>query len=111
MTSLIRKLFGSKFKDCSTTISFREITSKITIVQNYLARDRLHNIPRHVIYDIEKFDFRTAYSIREHKETLSLQNKFEKIKLLSTSTLSKYRDQGFNYLHFGLIQVAIKALA
>lgn len=30
--------------------------------------------------------------MREHEETLSLQNEFEKIKLLNTFAFSKYRD-------------------
>ena len=63
------------------------------------------------IYQIGTFDFKSAYSIKEHEQTLSLQYEFEEIKLLSSLALDIYKQKGFNYLHFGLIQIALKPLS
>ena len=42
---------------------------------------------------------------------MSLQNEFEEIKLLSSMALENYKRKNFNYIHFGLIQIAIKPLS
>src|SRR6516165_3924185 len=85
--------------------------SKITNLSQDLNKNKLPKISPGNIYEIGTFDFKTAYSIKEHEETLSLQNEFEEIKLLNQIALEEYRQKGFNYIHFGLIQIAIKPLS
>ena len=113
MASSFRKLFKSKNASTSSnsTINSREIMSKITTFNQEISRDHLPHINPEHIYQIGTFDFKTAYSIKEHEQTLSLQNEFEEIKLLSSLALEKYKQKGFNYIHFGLIQIAIKPLS
>lgn len=114
MASTVRKLFKSKHASSSTsqkTINSREIMSKITTFNQEISNDQLPHISPENIYQIGTFDFKTAYSIKEHEQTLSLQNEFEEIKLLSSMALENYKRKKFNYIHFGLIQIAIKPLS
>jgi len=62
------------------------------------------------IYQIGKFDFSTAFSIKQHEETISLDHEFQTINLLSNVSVSKYIDKGYHYIHFGMVQVAVKPL-
>ncbi|KAI5681135.1 hypothetical protein M9H77_02362 [Catharanthus roseus] len=41
---------------------------------------------------------------------MNIQEKFQTISLLSKASLSKYAEKGFRYIHYGLIQVAVKPL-
>ncbi|KAI5652926.1 hypothetical protein M9H77_30113 [Catharanthus roseus] len=41
---------------------------------------------------------------------MNIQEKFQTIPLLSKVSLSKYFEKGFRYIHYGLIQVAVKPL-
>lgn len=114
MASSFRKLFKPKHASTSAsyeTINSREIVSKINSFNQEITKDHLPHINPEHIYQIGTFDFKTAYSIKEHEQTLSLQNEFEEIKLLSSLALDKYRKKGFNYIYFGLIQIAIKPLS
>ena len=104
-------MFRSKAKETSKVISSREIMSKITNLSQDLNKNKLPKISPGNIYEIGTFDFKTVYSIKKHEETLSLQNEFEEIKLLNQIALEEYRQKGFNYIHFGLIQIAIKPLS
>ena len=63
------------------------------------------------IYSIGTFDFKTSYAIKIHEETFNIQNKFQTIQLLSTLALQEFLKKGFRYIHFGLIQVAIKTFS
>jgi len=85
--------------------------SKITTFNQEISKDQLPHISPESIYRIGAFDFKTAYSIKEHEQTLSLQNEFEEIKLLSSIALENYKRNKFNYIHFGLVQIAIKPLS
>ncbi|KAI5639963.1 hypothetical protein M9H77_00195 [Catharanthus roseus] len=41
---------------------------------------------------------------------MNIQEKFQTIPLLSKVSLQKYSEKGFRYIHYGLIQVAVKPL-
>ncbi|KAI5675785.1 hypothetical protein M9H77_06735 [Catharanthus roseus] len=62
------------------------------------------------IYKVGTFDFKTAFSVKTHEETMNIQEKFQTIPLLSKVSLQKYAEKGFRYIHYGLIQVAVKLL-
>lgn len=71
------------------------------------------SIPRQSIesiYQIGTFDFKTAYSVKTHEETISIQNEFQTIHLLSKSTIQNHLKHGNRFMHFGVIQIAIKPL-
>ena len=112
MASSFRNLFKPKQASTSkSTVNSREIITKISSLNNELSKNHLPHINPEQIYQIGTFDFKSAYSIKEHEQTLSLQHEFEEIKLLSSLALDKYKQKGFNYLHFGLIQIALKPLS
>ena len=83
MASTVRKFLQSKSRKTTKIISSREIMTKLTNVKQSLNKNTLPNVPPESIYEIGTFDFKTAYSIKEHEETLTLQNEFEEIRLLS----------------------------
>ena len=62
------------------------------------------------IYSIGTFDFKTSSAIKMHEETFNIQNKSQTIQLLSKLALQEFLKKGFHYIHFGLIQIAIKPL-
>ena len=62
------------------------------------------------IYKVGTLDFKTAFSVRNHEETISIEQEQQSLQLLSSLSLRKYLDRGFRYIHFGLVQVAIKPL-
>lgn len=62
------------------------------------------------LYRIGTFDFQTAFCIKTHKETVFIQEEFQTIPLLSSTSLNKYLERGFRYSHIGIIQVAVKPL-
>ena len=63
------------------------------------------------IYRIGVMNFKTAFSVRSHEETLNLNREQQTLQLLSTISLNKYQARGYRYIHLGLIQVSIKPLA
>lgn len=95
MASSFIKIFKSKNASTSSNsaINSREIMSKITTFNQEISKDHLPHINPEHIYQIETFDFKTAYSIKVHEQTLSLQNEFEEIKLLSSLALDKYKQK------------------
>ena len=62
------------------------------------------------VYSIGTFDFKISYAIKIHEETFNIQNKSQTIQLLSKLALQEFLKKGYRYIHFGLIQVAIKPL-
>ncbi|XP_074271427.1 uncharacterized protein LOC141595362 [Silene latifolia] len=62
------------------------------------------------IYKIGSFDFKTTFSIRTHEETRSIYYTTETLHLLSQTSLKDYIQRKYGFIHFGLVQVAIKPL-
>jgi len=61
------------------------------------------------IYQIGKFDFNTALSIKDQEETFSLDEEFQTIRLLSKVAIKKYHEK-YRHIHFGMVQIALKPL-
>ena len=58
----------------------------------------------------ELFDFKVAMTIKIHEETRSVNEQFQTIHLLNDHSLQKYINNGYRYIHIGLVQVAVKPL-
>lgn len=68
---------------------------------------KLPTIPTHKIYKEGMFSRRTNYAIETMEKTVSLSKENETIRLLSRWFVAKFRGN-YDYLHFGLVQVAVK---
>ncbi|KAK9707332.1 hypothetical protein RND81_07G189800 [Saponaria officinalis] len=95
---------GSTSKD-SNTVQSSEISAPLDF-SNW-------NIPTEnptQIYHIGPLDFKIAFSIRTHEETRSVQSDTETLNLLSYTSIQKYIQNKYRFIHFGLVQVAVKPL-
>lgn len=61
------------------------------------------------IYHTGKFDFIKNYNIKTCESTIAINNSIETIKLLAAQDIQQYRKK-YNFLHVGLVQVAVKPL-
>jgi len=62
------------------------------------------------IYLIGPLSFKTAFSIKIHEETISLNDQFKTFQLLSIPSINKSLQNGFRYIHFRLVQVVVRPL-
>ena len=70
-------------------------------------------IPKHPskdIYKENKWKFSSDYSVKTVEQTIPLSLEHEEIKLLSKKSIDSFK-QKYNYLHFGLVQIAAKPLS
>jgi len=108
MTNIVRRMFLSPR---TTSGSNRKVVkSREDIVQEDFLEWSIPNERIENIYSIGTFDFKTSYAIKIHEETFNIQNKSQTIQLLSKLALQEFLKKGFHYIHFGLIQIAIKPL-
>ena len=54
---------------------------------------------------------RTDYSVKITEKDLSLTSSHQTIQLLNHDSIQKRKKEGFNYIYFGLVQVAVKLLS
>ncbi|KAK9724328.1 hypothetical protein RND81_05G064500 [Saponaria officinalis] len=106
MANWLRKMIqvGSTSKD-SNTVQSSEISAPLDF-SNW-------NIPTEnptQIYHIGPLDFKIAFSIRTHEETRFVQSDTETLNLLSYTSIQKYIQKKYRFIHFGLVQVAVKPL-
>ncbi|KAI5676513.1 hypothetical protein M9H77_07463 [Catharanthus roseus] len=106
MANLVRRMFSSS----SSLDSKRIVQSKEEHIQCNFNDWTIPEEQIETIYRVGTFDFKTAFSVKTHEETMNIQEKFQTIPLLSKVSLSKYFEKGFRYIHYGLIQVAVKPL-
>ncbi|KAI5658800.1 hypothetical protein M9H77_27593 [Catharanthus roseus] len=106
MANFVRKMFSSSSHPHSRHI----IHSKEEHIQYNFNDWTIPEEQIETIYKIGTFDFKTAFSVKTHEETMNIQEKFQTTPLLSKTSLNKYLEKGFRYIHYGLIQVAVKPL-
>ncbi|KAI5653694.1 hypothetical protein M9H77_30881 [Catharanthus roseus] len=106
MANLVRRMFSSS----SSLDSKRIVQSKEEHIQCNFNDWTIPEEQIETIYKVGTFDFKTAFSVKTHEETMNIQEKFQTIPLLSKASLTKYSEKGFRYIHYGLIQVAVKPL-
>ena len=71
-------------------------------------------IPKYTQTDIYERDRKwmfsaSDYTIKTVEQTIALDADHEEIKLLSKRTIEKHKEK-YNYIHFGLVQIAAKPL-
>ena len=125
MSNIIRRLSrGSSSKSLRSNDSSASSSASFTassLTQNIVnsqeiniaqIESQLHNwsIPHmkiNTIYQQGNFEFSQNYSIKTEEKTISLNQNLKSLQLLSQNTINHHRKK-FNYIHIGLVQVAIK---
>ncbi|ESQ30993.1 hypothetical protein EUTSA_v10012124mg [Eutrema salsugineum] len=91
------------------------ISSHETVIDDF--QDSIDNweilkVHKEQMYQISKLIFlRTNYSIKIEEQDIKLTKPFEIIHLFSKIVLKRHRENGFKYIHTGLVQVGIKPLS
>ena len=62
------------------------------------------------IYKSTFLSFRSDYNVKTVERTYGINKSHEICQLLTKESISKHRSDGYNYLHIGLIQVAVKPI-
>ncbi|RVW17992.1 hypothetical protein CK203_109384 [Vitis vinifera] len=69
-----------------------------------------HKVSNQEIYKKGTFKFFTDYTIKTSEMTVSLEQDDQVIRLLDNRSVEKHKKDGYNFIHFGMIQVAAKPL-
>ncbi|KAL6313388.1 hypothetical protein AAG906_001100 [Vitis piasezkii] len=69
-----------------------------------------HKVSKQEIYKKGTFKFFTDYTIKTSEMTVSLEQDDQVIRLLDKVSIDKHKRNGYNFIHFGMIQVAAKPL-
>ena len=62
------------------------------------------------IYKKGTFKFFTDYTIRTSEMSVNLEQDDQVIRLLDSKSIDKHKKDGYNFIHFGMIQVSAKPL-
>ena len=81
----------------------------IAQIENQLHNWSIPCMKINIIYQQGKFEFRQNYSIKTEEKPIPLNQNLESLQLVSQNTINQHRKK-FNYIHIGLVQVAIKPL-
>ncbi|RVW71016.1 hypothetical protein CK203_059713 [Vitis vinifera] len=79
-------------------------------IQNDLDDWKLPKVSNQEIYKKGTFKFFTDYTIKTSEMTVSLEQDDQVIRLLDNRSVEKHKKDGYNFIHFGMIQVAAKPL-
>ena len=79
----------------------------IAKIENQLHNWSIPHMKINTIYQQGNFEFSQNYSIKTEEKTISLNQNLKSLQLLSQNTINHHRKK-FNYIHIGLVQVAIK---
>ena len=88
MASWVRDRFSLGSSKSSNVVNSREVSGQIDMSTWKIPKQKIETI-----YQIGKFDFNTALSIKDHEETFSLSEEFQTIKLLSKVAIKKYQEK------------------
>ncbi|KAH9777931.1 hypothetical protein KPL71_007185 [Citrus sinensis] len=109
-----RTLSFSSSSSGKTSDSKHVVSSEEFVIENFdKAIDcwELPKISKEQIYKTKKFDFlKSDYVIKTEERDITLSSPFETIHLFSERSLKKLKEENFNYIHIGLIQIGIKPL-
>ncbi|KAK4728986.1 hypothetical protein R3W88_021974 [Solanum pinnatisectum] len=90
-------------------INLSSQATKIAKVENDLQNWSIPEETFKKIYQIGNFSWITRHNIKTCESTIAINNSLEVIRLLKESDINHYKSN-FNYLHIGLVQVAVKPL-
>ena len=79
-------------------------------IQNDLDDWKLPKVSNQEIYKKRTFKFFTDYTIRISEMLVSLEQDDQVIRLLDSKSIDKHKKDGYNFIHFGMIQVSAKPL-
>ncbi|KAL6347349.1 hypothetical protein AAG906_016822 [Vitis piasezkii] len=79
-------------------------------IQNDLDDWKLPKVSNQEIYKKGTFKFFTDYTIKTSEMSVSLEQDDQVIRLLDNKSIDKHKKNGYNFIHFGMIQVATKPL-
>ena len=79
-------------------------------IQNDLDDWKLPKVSNQEIYKKWTFKFFTDYTIRTSEMSISLEQDDQVIRLLDSKPVEKNKKDHYNFIHFGMIQVAAKPL-
>ncbi|KAM7466334.1 hypothetical protein LguiB_013896 [Lonicera macranthoides] len=88
---------------------FDFISSMSIKTENKLLNWHLPMVKPNKIYNTGMFDFISSMSIKTVEQTIPIGNNFDSLQLFHEDEILCYKDK-YKYIHFGLIQVAIKLL-
>ena len=96
----------------NNTVNKEEVSLTNVSPENNWQNWKLPLVPQNKIYKKKFFSnltFLSNYTIKTVEKTYSLKQNFETIQLLSRQEIDKNKDN-FSFIHFGLVQVAVKPL-
>ncbi|KAM3198755.1 hypothetical protein P3L10_034506 [Capsicum annuum] len=91
------------------TVNLSSQATPIAIIENDLQNWSIPEESFNTIYQIGKFSFLKKHNIKTSESTVAINNSLEIIQLFNELDINRFKNQ-FNYLHVGLVQVAIKPL-
>ncbi|KAG5605965.1 hypothetical protein H5410_027457 [Solanum commersonii] len=83
--------------------------AKIVKLENDLQNWSIPEEPYKKIYHLGNFSYLTRRNIKTCESTIAINNSLEIIRLLKDNDINCYKSD-YNYLHIGLVQVAVKPL-
>ena len=108
MSSIFRTMSRRSSDSQDTVVNSEEIN--YPKIQNDLDDWKLPKVSNQEIYKKGTFKFFTDYTIKTSEMTVSLEQDDQVIRLLDNRSVEKHKKDGYNFIHFGMIQVAAKPL-
>ena len=66
--------------------------------------------PREIYQSTFSDKFKTDYNVKTVERVYAINKEYENCSLLSPDVIKKHRKKGYNFIHIGLVQVAVKPL-
>lgn len=108
MSSIFRTMSRRSSDSQDTVVNSEEIN--YPKIQNDLDDWKLPKVSNQEIYKKGTFKFFTDYTIKTSEMSVSLEQDDQVIRLLDNRSIEKHKRDGYNFIHFGMIQVAAKPL-
>ena len=106
--SSIFKIMSKKPTDSQEVVVNSEKINYLK-TQNDLDDWKLLKVSNQEIYKKWTFKLFTDYTIKTLEQTISLEQEDQVIRLLNTNSIERHK-KDYNFIHFGMIQVAAKLL-
>ena len=103
MRSIFRTMSRKSIDSQDVVVNSEEIN--YPKIQNDLDDWKLPKVSNQEIYKKWTFKFFTDYTIKTLKQTISLEQKDQVIRLLDSRSIERHKCD-YNFIHFGMIQVA-----
>ena len=108
MSSIFRTMSRRSTDSQDTVVNSEKIN--YPKIQNDLDDWKLPKVSNQEIYKKRIFKFFTDYTIRTSEMSVNLEQDDQVIRLLDSKSIDKHKKDGYNFMHFGMTQVAAKPL-